>query len=49
MSKPSCFGTSEVENRDGQYKCKCLMCGIEDECVGAYLRHVAEEEKVKAL
>lgn len=41
--KPACFGTSDVENRDGQYKGKCLICGIEDECVGAYLKHIAEK------
>ena len=47
MPKPTCFGTSDVENLDGLYKGKCLMCGIEDECVAAYLGHVADEEERK--
>ena len=45
MSKPTCLGTSDVENLDGQYKGKCLICGFEDECVATYLRHIADKEE----
>lgn len=45
IKTPACFGTSDVENLDGQYKGKCLICGIEDKCIGAYLRHVADKEE----
>jgi len=29
---PSCFGSSDVEAVDGQYRMKCLMCSFEDKC-----------------
>jgi len=38
LPKPVCFGSSMVsENREGFYSGKCLMCEVEDECIGAYL------------
>ena len=48
VQKPKCFGTADVTiNKDGAYLGKCLMCGIEDECLFRYFGKIAEEMRIE--